>query len=42
MDFADELLMSQGKSTILVVIDILSKYSHFILVTHPDTTVSIA
>ena len=42
MDFVDVLPMSQGKSTILVVIDRLSKSSHFTPVIHPYTVVSIA
>ena len=42
MDFIDFLPVSQGKSTILVVVDRLSKYAHFIPVTHPYTAKSIA
>lgn len=42
IDFIDGPPMSQGKSTIAVVVDRFSKYSHFILVAHPYTTVSIA
>ena len=42
MDFIDSLPVSQGKSTILVVVDRLSKYAHFIPVTHPYTAKSIA
>ena len=42
MDFIDSLSVSQGKSTILVVVDRLSKYAHFIAVTHPYTAKNIA
>ncbi|GJX59479.1 retrotransposon-related protein [Tanacetum coccineum] len=42
MDFLDSLPMSQGKSTILVIADRLSKYVHFIAVTHPYTAKTIA
>ncbi|GJZ05333.1 retrotransposon-related protein [Tanacetum coccineum] len=40
--FVDALPMSQGKSTILVLVDRLSKYAHFIPVTHPYTAKTIA
>jgi hypothetical protein len=42
MNFIDGLLWSQGKNAILVVVDRLSKYGHFIAVAHPYTTVQIA
>lgn len=32
MDFITQLRMSQGKSTILVVVDRLTKYAHFIAI----------
>eukprot|EP00268_Persea_americana_P032725 TRINITY_DN32261_c0_g1_i2.p1 TRINITY_DN32261_c0_g1~~TRINITY_DN32261_c0_g1_i2.p1 ORF type:complete len:206 (+),score=14.11 TRINITY_DN32261_c0_g1_i2:58-618(+) len=42
MDFIDGLPKSKGKSTIYVVVHRLSKYAHFIPISHPYTAVSVA
>ena len=42
MDFIEGLPLSNGKTTILVVVYRLSKYAHFIHVSHPCTVVGIA
>lgn len=42
LDFIDGLPKSKGKSVILVVVDRLSKFSHFIPLSHPYTTSQVA
>ena len=42
MDFIDRLPKSKGKTLILVVVDRLSKYSHFCALIHPYTASSVA
>lgn len=42
MDFIDGLPLSQGKTTIFVVMDRLSKYAHFVPISHPYTAVGVA
>ena len=42
MDFIEGLPKVGGKSVILMVVDRFSKYAHFIVLSHPYTTVSAA
>lgn len=42
MDFVDSLPPSNGKRVILVVIDRLSKSAHFLALSHPYTTKTMA
>lgn len=42
MDFIDGLPASQGMNTIMVVVNFLTKYAHFISISHPNTTSHIA
>lgn len=42
LDFVDGLPPSAGKTTVMVVVDRLTKYAHFMSLTHPYTTKKIA
>ena len=42
LDFIEGLSMSHGKDTILVVVDRLTKYAHFMSLTHPFTARVVA
>jgi IS30 family transposase len=42
MDFIEGMPASEGANTILVVVDRLTKYAHFIQLHHPYTTASVS
>ena len=42
MDFIEGLPKSKGHKTILVVVDRLTKYAHFMAIKYPFTTVAVA
>ena len=42
LDFIDGLLVSEGKTSIMVVVDCLTKYGHFFALSHPYTAKKIA
>ena len=42
MDFIDGLPKSKGLSIIFVIVDCLSKYAHFLALSHPYSAITIA
>ena len=42
MDFIEKLPKSAGKDTIMVVVDRLSKYAHFVPLSHPFSALTVA
>ena len=42
MDFISGLPNPQGKNTTFVIVDLLSKYAHFIALAHPYTALTVA
>lgn len=42
MDLIERLPISKGKVMVLVVVDRLNKYEHFMAISHPYTTTTVA
>ena len=42
MDFVEGLLISQNRDVIMVIVDHLSKYAHFMPLKHPFTEATVA
>jgi hypothetical protein len=42
MDFVEVFPKFSGKTVVLIVVDMFSKFTHFIPLGHPYTTVSVA
>ena len=42
MDFIEKLPKAEGKDTIMVVVDRLSKYAHFVSLSHPFSALTVA
>ena len=42
MDFFEGLPKSKGRDTILVVVDLLTKYAHFLTLAHPFSAPQVA
>jgi transposase InsO family protein len=42
LDFVEGLPLSHGYDCILVIVDLFSKYSHFVALKHPFTTLFVA
>ena len=42
MDFITRLPKSEGKSVIMVIVDILTKYTHFCALSHPFKSSTVA
>ena len=42
MDFIKELTLSNGYSVIMVIVNYLTKYAHFVALKHPFTAITVA